>query len=412
MRVAYRQHDGGPIVNLARNPRGVVAPTNNVQAPKWQNDRWNADGTFTQYTGLANHPEGLTTGVRITVTTTARTSHGFHIAGNPEANPPSVNLPQMMAVRPGERYTFSAWLRYTGSTSQAYRWKVRPTNLDASAYLANASESPLISLPSGAWVRMTYEYSVPPGCGYLAVLIANSNGVNDAVGDQIDGTGLMVTRTPVPQGANIATDPYATRVASNNTWGWAAQWFGQGGTGTTTPIADAADGPNGIRTYLRKTWTTIGTNLSNIAFNHGTPRVNPGDQVTVRSWVRPSKGWTLDALNYRMRMSFQWRDGAGVQIGSTVSSPNTNLPGGVVTAGTWYPIEFTATAPAGTVSVFVYQDVSMPLSVWAVGDTIDGTGLVVTQTPTRWRFADGGSPGWRWLGAANTSESAGYPLPG
>lgn len=410
MRVAYRQHDGGPIVNLARHPRGTAFLATG-QFPKWQNSRWAADGTYTTYTGLAGHPEGITTGVRFTVTT-PRNGHGLEISGNVEASTPELTK-LLPAGTPGERITVSCWLRYTGPAVQVYQMVFRPTVLDGSAWLSGNVASANFALPSGAWVRLSQTYTVPPGAGFVAFMVRNSsNNVNDAAGDQIDGTGLMVTRTAPPQGANIATDPYATRVTPNGVWAWAAQWFGQGGTGTTVPIADATDGPNGIKTYLRKTWTAIGTNLSNVAFNHGVARANPGDQVTVRSWVRASKGWTLDTLNYRMRMSFQWRDATNTQIGSTASSPNINIPGGVVAAGVWYPIEFTATAPAGTVSVFVYQDVSMPLSAWAVGDTIDGTGLVVTQNPTRWRFADGSSPGWRWLGAANTSESAGYAQPG
>lgn len=408
MRGTYRQHDAGPIVNLARHPRGTsfLGPG---QFPKWQPDRWGSDGTYTLVTGITGHPEGITTAVRFTITTTTRSSHGFHLAGNPEAGPPSVDLGRMLPATPGERISVSCWLRYTGTSTQGYGLRFRPTNATGSVWIDNGQGQSSVPLPSGAWVRLSLTYTVPAGASFVAIYVTNNNSVQDAIGDTIDGTGLMVTRTPPPQGANIASDPYATKVTiPNNAWGWNSQWFGQGGTGTTTPIADANDGPDGIRTYLRKRWTTIGTNLSNVAFNHtGSvwPRVAPSDQVSVSSYFRASKGW---AITQNCRIALQWYDPTFTQIGATIAGPQLAGP---VVAGTWHKLAFTVTAPANAIAVNLWQDIWLPMGTWTLSDTIDGTGLVVTRTPPLSKFADGNSPGWRWLGAVDTSESVGYARP-
>lgn len=408
MRSAYRQFDAGPIVNLARNhPRGT-GMLSTGQFPKFHADRWGGDGTYSLITGVTGHPDGITTAARFTVTATARNGHGWHIAGNCEQQPP-IGLSQMLPAKPGERITMSCWLRYTGTSTQAYRIRFRPGTADGSAWVDNGSEQALVSLPSGVWVRLSYTYTAPPGTGAVAIYVTNNNGQVDAIGDTIDATGLMVTRPPAPRG-NLATDPNATALAiPTRGWGWVAQWFGSGGTGTTAQVTNAADGPDGITTYLRKTWATIGTNLADVAFTHtnnsGRPPVAAGETYTISSYFRASKGWTVTSI---CRVSVQWYDSAGVQVGATAAG--ANLP--AVIAGTWHKVSITATAPAGAATIRVIQDVHVQSGTWAAGDTIDGTGLVITKDPPSWRYGDGDSPGWRWLGAAKTSESAGPAIPG
>lgn len=407
MRGAYRQADAGPIVNLARHPRGTQLSASAGQWPKWQIDRWGGDGSYSPLTGAGGHPEGITTAIRFTITTNARSSHGFHLAGNPEQNPPGIATNQMIPAQPGEQLTISCWLRYGGSVSQAYRIRFRSCNSDGSAWIdAGPSQLP-VPLPSGVWIPLSFTYTVPAGASFVSASVQNGNGVLDVIGDTIDATGLMVTRTPALR-ANIASDPYATKsTISNGRFGWVPRWFGSGGaTGTTTPITDASDGPEGIRTYLRKTWTALGGGPQDVGFTHTANgvRATQGDVFTISSYIRASKGWTV---TQNCRLVIAWYDGTGTQIGANIQGPNVSA----AVAGTWHKMSVTATAPANTVTMFAYQLVYVQNAAWAPGDTLDGTGLIVTRTPPRWSFRDGNSPGWRWLGAVNASESAGYPVP-
>lgn len=408
MRATYRQPSSGPIRNLAHNPRGTVYQVVG-QFIKWQSDRWGGDGTYSLLTGISGHPDGITTAARLTTTTTVRASHGFHLAGNPEAGSPASDLLNMLPARPGERLTVSLWLRYTGTSTQGYGIRFRPTDATGSAWIDNGLGQSSVSLPTGAWIKLSLTYTVPAGTSFVAIYVTNNvTGVVDAIGDTIDGTGLMVTRTPAPR-ANIAFDPYATTITiPNGRFGWIPRWFGgTGNAGTTTQITDATDGPNGITTYLRKTWTAVVvSSVNDVGYTHTANgiRTTQGDVLAIDSYFRASKDWTV---KQHCRLAIAWYDGVGVQIGANVLG--SNIP--TVTAGTWHKLSLTATAPVNTVTMFAYQLVYVENGAWAVGDTIDGTGLMVTRNPPLWKFADGNSPGWKWLGAVNTSESAGYPQP-
>ena len=48
---------------------------------------------------------------------------------------------------------------------------------------------------------------------------------------------------------------------------------------------------------------------------------------------------------------------------------------------------------------------------WAVGDTIDGTTMMIGSSLVPVAYADGDSPGWEWDGAAGLSSSHGWPRP-
>lgn len=415
MRGTYRQFDAGPIVNLARHPRGTQLGSSTGQWPKWQVDRWGGDGTYSLLTGITGHPDGITTAVRLTVTTATRNSHGFHLAGNPEQATPNVALTnQMIPVQPGERVTVSCWLRYTGTVAQAYRLRFRPVNADSSAWVDNGTEqSPYTTLPSGVWTRLSATYTVPSGASFVAVYVTNNNGIVDAIGDTIDGTGLMVTRTPALRG-NIATDPFARNIGiPAGAFGWNPRWYGSGGaTGITTKITGASDGPAGATSYLRKIWTAMGTNAQDVGFEHANqtaipanlPSVRPGEVYSFASYFRPSKGWTT---TQQCRLNVDYYDATNTKIASVNGANLVNVVG-----GDWNLLQYSnVVVPANAVKMFVFQTIYVQAAGWTVGDTIDGTGLTVLRDPPGPQFRDGNSPGWKWLGAVNASESVGYPKP-
>lgn len=195
-------------------------------------------------------------------------------------------------------------------------------------------------------------------------------------------SGTVTVRT------NLATDPCASVVTTDaNLAGWrSTRWFGGGtATGTHTLITGATDGPRGIPTYIRKTWTG-GTASSggDTGFDHtggGTAglTVAAGKIYTISSFLRASVARTGVAF------SVVFYDVAGAAIGTSTNGTAASL-----TAGEWKRINLTVTAPTGAVKAFLCSDVDMG-TIWATGDYLDGTGLLVEESSALLPYFDGTS---------------------
>ncbi len=206
---------------------------------------------------------------------------------------------------------------------------------------------------------------------------------------------------------NLATNPEATvYLSSGSSLGWlSTRWFGtSGGTGTYSLVTGASDGPIGITTYCRKTWTAAPAGNGNTGYSNsyggssGIP-VTAGAAYTFSSYLRTSASG-IGAVHMRI----SWYDSSGAAIGSSLTGPDVTL-----TANTWKRISLTLTAPAGAVTVAVISDVDGG-TAWQVGNTLDGTGLMMTVGATLFNYADGNSPNWIWNGTPNASTSTGSPL--
>ena len=211
---------------------------------------------------------------------------------------------------------------------------------------------------------------------------------------------------------NLASDPRATKLsATNGTAGWNNQrWAGSGSSANYSLITGASDGPNGITTYARKTWTVIGTGTGALGFDHtqassvndsaidttGIP-ASPNTAYTISSYLRSSQDWASVA-----QLCVWWRDSGGSLI-SKVYSPKVTLP-----ANTWVRLSYTYTSPVNTTSLGIVSDVNG--LVPPTGEILDGTGLMITQGPTLYTYGDGSSANWVWNGTANASTSTGPAL--
>lgn len=207
---------------------------------------------------------------------------------------------------------------------------------------------------------------------------------------------------------NLARDPRATTsVSSAGVLGWATnRWFGGGsGAGTYAFVTGAADGPSGLTTYMRKTWTTPGNGTGDTGLGHmalsGTNAfaVAEGQTLTFSSYVRVTAStWkTLGFALYAYNSS-------GTAVGGKITGATTTS-----VSGTWHRISITYTVPAGVAYLQPNSDVLNGPN-WAAGDTLDGTGLLVTDGSALNAFADGNSAGWAWNGAPNNSTSTGPAL--
>jgi hypothetical protein len=211
---------------------------------------------------------------------------------------------------------------------------------------------------------------------------------------------------------NLARDPAATSgTLVDGALGWQARWYGVGGAGTTTNQTGKTDGPLPyITSYLRKTWTTAPTNAGDTGFGHSkgdasTGTVTTGYPVTAGSTYAISSHlravWSGGAR--AARISVYWRNAAGAYL-STNDSASVAL-----VSGEWVRISGVFTAPTGAVSMGVNTDPDTG-PIWAVGDTLDGTGLLVEASPTVGSYFDGnatyvsGSVA-TWTGNKNASTS-------
>ena len=204
---------------------------------------------------------------------------------------------------------------------------------------------------------------------------------------------------------NLATDPRATSLAvPSNGAGWTtSNWFGTGGAGSHT-LVSSPDGPGGLTTYVRKTWSVApssnaATGIRNADTTGSGLPVSAGATYTFSSWLRASKTQSNAAT-----ILVEWVNASGVSMSQSFFNPYVTLP-----ANTWTRLTATVAAPSGAAFVGIISHVSAG-TTWSPGDTLDGTGLMVTQGDTLYAFADGASPGWAWNGMANNSTSTGPPL--
>ena len=206
---------------------------------------------------------------------------------------------------------------------------------------------------------------------------------------------------------NLATDPRATSLSS--TLGWVTgRWHGSGGTGTYATVSNASDGPNGITSYARKTWSTPPSSMGSsgdTGFNNTNARmaVSEGDIYFISCYLRPSVIRNVQVGVYQYTASGSAGVPARLYGAGTTASPNQRAR-----------ITYSYTVPSGVAQISIVCD--SPASTaggavnWPVGSTLDGTGLMIVKGSGEYGYADGASLNWDWNGASNSSTSSGPAL--
>lgn len=202
---------------------------------------------------------------------------------------------------------------------------------------------------------------------------------------------------------NMAMNPRITNWMVGSSYGFrvtTGRWFGGGGgagvysleTGTT-PIGN---------TFGRKTWTAAPTaNNGDTGFNGGTYNVTAGETFTFSAYLRSS--------------SWKWHEiGINTYDIDTEDSTRRRSPSVLLSPNVWTRVSWTYTVHPNVNRIMAFIDMSGSTSGagthWAVGDTLDITGYMVTQGSTLHTFADGNSSNWVWNGGVDTSTSTGTPL--
>ena len=336
------------------------------------------------------------------------------------------------AVVPDVPYTASVWV-LTSVERQMF------INVDWSnaGYLSLVSSTAVV-VPAGVWTRLfvsglsnaqatkatvfaTLMTSPLPGESISATkgLLEQTTQLRpyfdgatpDALGFDYGWTGAVDASTSTAKAAvvevrrNLAANPQAaTLLPAVGTLGWSERWFGNGGAGTHSFVSAATDGPAlQISKYVRKSWTVAGA-TGDSGYGHGSGGLNgfpavAGDVLTFSSFLRAT------GTEKRAYPRIIWYDVAGVMIGTTINGNFITLA-----PGAWGQVVLTATAPPGTAFVHVISDIVQFGTNWAVGDTLDGTALVVEKSPVLGTYFDGGTTSAddflnSWTGAVDASAS-------
>lgn len=173
------------------------------------------------------------------------------------------------------------------------------------------------------------------------------------------------------------------------------------GTATVTLTRPTTGGAVG-GTHYRITFTAAGSYGSVGAYSGISPTRIPGiiagQTHTASAFIRGSSALT------GCRVGIEWYDSTGTRI-SAVTGTGVNL-----VANTWTRLSYTGVAPAGAVAATVTCYTNPTAQAFAVNDTVDVDGFMLTQTLSVPLYADGSYSGWKWDGTAHASSSVGYPL--
>lgn len=176
--------------------------------------------------------------------------------------------------------------------------------------------------------------------------------------------------------------------------------IGSAGTGGAATLSSVATGGPDGGSFGRYTQTVAPTSTTTNSYIYfGSPShfaaVTPGLVHTLVVWVRVSQAATslVSVVCHTDPTGAGWNGS-----GSTTTA---------IAANTWTPITRTFTPPAG-------NGWARPIVEWSgvtfpAGTTYDFTMCAVVAGNLSLTYADGTVPGWQWTGAADGSESVGYP---
>jgi len=229
-------------------------------------------------------------------------------------------------------------------------------------------------------------YGLTATSGTFSYYVSSTSSTPVAGGYQGHGQGGIAAIT------NFVTNPSVETGAS-----WYGGVFGTGGAGTSSRLA--ATPQHGSAMY-RITWTTAPTSTSGLWVN-GTAPVVPGaggKTYTASVYVRPSWSGSSFFLNL---------------VGYTANGATvTGETYGAIAAlplNTWTRLSATWNVPSNT-EMFLLRARQNSGTGPVVNSTLDIDGVMLTEGPTLYNYADGSSPNWAWNGVANNATSTGPPL--
>lgn len=295
---------------------------------------------------------------------------------------------------------------YNGVTSKA-RASVAQTDLENANKqfeIAKATSSGYPTAIDCSATPATNTICLKPSNGATYTYYAN-NTVNPAAYCMTTTNGATVYSTsssqpnPAPGACPTLTNLSLNPSFETDINGWGSyNGYISGGTPTADRLRMTDGGAIGS-SYQRLQWTypsgdgTAGPYEYSIA-------VVPGQVYTISAYVRTNKARTIT-------VAAEWYKTDNSSSGTSSIGAPVSIP-----ANTWTRVSATTSAaPTSTAKATVTFYGVTTSAPFAVNDTYDIDGLMVTNGSTLYSYADGASPnGWAWTGTANASTSTGVGL--
>lgn len=221
--------------------------------------------------------------------------------------------------------------------------------------------------------------------------------------------------TDQPSRTNFAPSPRADTTGDVSGW-TTSRWFGSGGGAGTWSKVSGINGPVGITTASRKTWTVAPTANGDTGFlvqRNATDMfaVTPGQVVTLSGYLRATS--VGQKIFRQVAYVYDRSVVAGAVNLGIIEGPTTTVNDA---NGVWQRVAHTFTVPAGAYGMRVVPDVDGGTGIWAVGDVLDCTGVLIEVGSTLGDYFDGATPDgvydYAWSGAAHASTSTAVPVLG
>jgi hypothetical protein len=389
--------------NLSIDPAGTVVSASGGR--RFQNDRYATSGTYTAITGISDHPVGITTAMRHTVTVTA-VRKGFNLAHNPDSG--TIDLSRQVPVVGGQPLTISCWIR----PSRTFDWAIYRRPSDAVGWLAASAAGPTVNCPAGVWTRVTLTYTPPANAISVALLVCQVSGTFE-VGDTIDGTGLLIEASSFVGSWFSGATPDTETVIND--------WTGTPNASTSTQSIYLTYAANGVVPYRSSAWMAgagaysarlVPFTVSNDTYlSWGATSWFPWGMTPGRTYVVAATRFIAAALTGTLHVNagriVVWvsRNGTTWDVAATgTSSQALNNPAEV----TRLTVQVTIPSDATGVAVALYHGGEQGSGdVWWDHVLVDDvTGLPPAQVSTT--YFDGSFPWATWRGTPGLSPSIGY----
>lgn len=266
-----------------------------------------------------------------------------------------------------------------------------PTAIDCSAVPATGT----ICLKASNGASYTYYVNNTVNPSAYCLTVTNGTTVYSA-----SSTSTTPVATACPTITNFAVNPsFETNL---NGWG---SYNGYNSANNAAATNNQVTGGGSVGSgFFQMKWTVASSTGTAGPYAYSIPAA-AGQTYTVSAYLRSNKSRTIYA-------GAEWQDSSSASLGKSPVDPVTT--GTTIPANTWTRVSTTTSAaPANTTKLtatFYGLGTSAP---FAVDDTLDIDGLMITTGPTLFSYADGSSPnGWVWTnaGAPNASTSTGVGL--
>jgi hypothetical protein len=189
-------------------------------------------------------------------------------------------------------------------------------------------------------------------------------------------------------------DARVTNLAFNPTSASAVTgWQNTGGTVTPTRLTGLTiPGLSGVTTCAR--WTSTAAAADGLAFYSGSTSPFAATIAGLQTW---GSMWVRSSVAKTITFSLQFTGSGTVAITSASVA---------LVANTWTLVSVGGVAPVGSNRVSLY---TLSATNWAIGDTLDGTAALITQTNGLPPYFDGSFTDCSWAGTANNSSSYNAP---